>query len=89
MRIHVQSLALLSGLRIQRCCELCGIGCRRGSDPVWLWLWYRPAPTALMRPLAWEPPYAPCEALKSKKQKPLVKISNSHSMAVGENEQEK
>ena len=35
----------------------CGVGCRQGSDPALLWLWRRPAATALMRPLAWEPPY--------------------------------
>ena len=36
----------------------CGVGRRRGSDPALLWLWRRPAATALIRPLAWEPPYA-------------------------------
>ena len=36
----------------------CGIGCRRGSDPALLWLWQRPAATAPIGPLAWEPPYA-------------------------------
>ena len=36
----------------------CGVGCRRGSDPMLLWLWCRPATTALTGPLAWEPPYA-------------------------------
>ena len=36
----------------------CGVGCRRGSDPALLWLWRRPAATALIGPLAWEPPYA-------------------------------
>ena len=36
----------------------CGVGCRRGSDPAWLWLWRRPVATAPIRPLAWEPPYA-------------------------------
>ena len=33
----------------------CGVGCRRGSDPTFLWLWRRPAATALIGPLAWEP----------------------------------
>ena len=28
----------------------CGIGCRRSSDPALLWLWHRPAATALIRP---------------------------------------
>ena len=57
MRLQVRSLPLLSGLRIRRCCG-CGVGCRHGSDPTLLWLWRRPAATALIRPLAWEPPYA-------------------------------
>ena len=47
----------------------CGGGRRRGSDPVWLWLWCRPAAVALIRPLAWEPPYAMGAALKRQKQK--------------------
>ena len=42
----------------------CGVGHRRGSDPVLLWLWRRPATTALIRPLAWEPPHAAGAALK-------------------------
>ena len=33
-------------------------GLRCDSDPVLLWLWRRPVATALIRPLAWEPPYA-------------------------------
>ena len=33
----------------------CGVGHRRGSDLVLLWLWHRPAAAALIRPLAWEP----------------------------------
>ena len=60
MRTQVWSLALLSGLRIQHCCELCGVGQRCGLDPELLWLWRRPAATALIRPLAWEPPYSMC-----------------------------
>ena len=36
----------------------CGVGFRRGSDPTLLWLWHRLAATALIRILAWEPPYA-------------------------------
>ena len=35
-----------------------GVGHRRGSDLVLLWLCCRPAATALIRPLAWELPYA-------------------------------
>ena len=36
----------------------CGVGRRRGSDPMLLWLWHRLASTAPIRPLAWKPPYA-------------------------------
>ena len=36
----------------------CGVGHRRGSDLVLLWLWCGPAATAPIRPLAWELPYA-------------------------------
>ena len=34
----------------------CGVGPRRGSDLALLWLWYRLAAVALLRPLTWEPP---------------------------------
>ena len=48
----------------------CGLGCRRGSDLALLRLWRRPAAVALIRPLAWEPPYAAGAALeKAKRQK--------------------
>ena len=48
----------------------CGAGCRRGSDPeLLLWLWCRLAATALIGPLAWEPPYAASVALKREKDK--------------------
>ena len=33
-----------------------GVGRRRGSDLVLLWLWCRLAATAPILPLAWEPP---------------------------------
>ena len=68
MRLWVQSLALLSRLRIQHCHEL-GVGCRGSSNPMLLWLWCRLAAVAPIWPLAWEPPYAASEALKSKKKK--------------------
>ena len=45
------------------------MGRRRGSDPTLLWLWHRPVATALIRPLAWEPPYAEDVALKDRRQK--------------------
>ena len=57
MRIQVQSLAFLSGLRIQHC-HFCGIGCRCGLDAVLLWLCCRPAAAARIWPQAQELPYA-------------------------------
>ena len=47
----------------------CGVGQRHSSDLVWLWLWQRLAAIAPTGPLAWEPPYATDEALKSKKKR--------------------
>ena len=47
----------------------CGVGRRCGLDLVLLWLWYRMAATAPIRPLAWEPPYAAGVALKKTKDK--------------------
>ena len=44
----------------------CGVGHRRGLDPALPWLWCRPAATAQIRPLAWEPPHATGAALKRK-----------------------
>ena len=45
----------------------CGVGHRGSSDHALLWLWHRPAATAPIRPLAWEPPYAAAAALKRQK----------------------
>ena len=48
----------------------CRVGCRRGLDPAWLWLWHSPVAAAPIGPLAWEPPYAAGVALeKPKRQK--------------------
>ena len=60
----------------------CGVDCRHGWDLVLLWLWRRLAATALIRPPAWEPPYATGEALKGqkdkkKKKKKTQKLCNS------------
>ena len=69
MRLQVQSLALLSRLRIRRCHEL---WCR---SQMWLGsgvavALHRLAAVALIRPLAWESPYAACAGLeKTKKTK--------------------
>ena len=51
----------------------CGVGCRHSSDLALSWLWHRPSAVALIRSLAWEPPYAVGAALKSKKE-PLLQI---------------
>ena len=53
----------------------CGIGRRRGSDPVLLWLWRRLAAAAPFGPLAWEPTYAAGTALKDKKTKKYKKYN--------------
>ena len=68
MRLQVQTLALLGGLGIQ-CCRELWVGCRCDSDPELLWLWHRPVATALIRLLAWEPPYATGAALEKTKKK--------------------
>ena len=87
MRMWVWSLALLGGLRI--CIALsCGVGHRRNTDSTLLWLWYRLAAAALIRPLAWEPLYGAGVALKKikrpkKKKKSVYNISpcleNNHN----------
>ena len=41
------------------------------KDPALLWLWYRLATIAPIRPLAWEPPYTVGVALKKIKGKPV------------------
>ena len=62
MRLRVQSLALLSGLRIRCCYELwCRSQMRLGS-----YVAVCSCGVALIGPLAWEPSYM---ALKSKKKK--------------------
>ena len=45
------------------------MGRRHGLDPLLLWLWHRAAATALIRPLAWEHPYATSAALQKTKKK--------------------
>ena len=56
----------------------CGVGHKCGLDLVSLWLWRRPAATAPMQPLAWEPPYAlgmALKRLKKKEKKDMLKES--------------
>ena len=70
---------------ILRCCA-CGVGWRiqllppdiqllHGSDPALLCLWCRLADPALIRSLAWEPPYAAGAALEKTKKKKKKKES--------------
>ena len=67
MRLRVWSLASLSGSRI------CVLRCRSQTRPdlawLWLWLWCRPAATAPIGSLVWEPPHAAGAALKRQKAK--------------------
>ena len=51
----------------------CGVDHRCSSDLVLLWLWCRLIAVALIRPLAWETPYAVGAALKAKKKKSSLK----------------
>ena len=51
-----------------------GIGHRCGSDLALLWLWHRPAATAPIGPLTWEPPYAVGATLKRQRKKKKIKI---------------
>ena len=64
------------------------VGHRRVSDPVLLWLWHRLAAIALIRPLAWEPPYAAGAALKKtknikNKNKKVNMVRSSHCDSAG------
>ena len=54
----------------------CGVDHRCGWDLMLLWLWHRPASTASIRSLAWEPPHDTGEALKRQKTKKKKKIMN-------------
>ena len=47
----------------------CGVVHTCSLDLALLWLWRRVAAVALIKPLAWEPPYAMKVALKSRKKK--------------------
>ena len=56
----------------------CGVGRRHASDLalLWLWPWLWLAAVALIRPLAWEPPYAVSVALKKAKKTKKKKKKN-------------
>ena len=55
----------------------CGVDRRHRSDLALLWLRHRPAATALIRPLAREPPHAASAALKRQKTKKKEKERES------------
>ena len=57
----------------------CDVGHRCSSDLALLWLWRRPAATALVRPLAWEPPYAVGAALKKDKRQKTKDNNNNNN----------
>ena len=46
-----------------------GVSRRRGLDPELLWFWRRPVAIALIKPLAWEPPYAARSGPRKEKKK--------------------
>ena len=50
---------------------------QRIKDPVFPWLWHRLAAVTLIRPLAWEPPYAVRAALKRLTTKKKIKNKKS------------
>ena len=52
------------------------------KDLALLWLWCRSAAVASIRPLAWEPPYALGESLKSKKKKKKRKEKKENNSVV-------
>ena len=83
MRLQIRSLALLSVLRIGVAVS-CGVGRRCSSDPMLLCLWLRLAAAALIRPLAWEPPYAAgAKGQKTKKKKNFFFLTMATPSAYG------
>ena len=71
MKMRFQSLTLLIALS-------CGVGHRLSSDPMLLWLWYRPMAITPIQLLAWKLPYAVGVALKRQQNK-WIKIKKNYS----------
>ena len=67
MRMQVWSLPRSVGLGAGVALS-CGVGGRCALDLALGWLWCRPAATAPIWPLAWEPPHAVGAAIKDQKQ---------------------
>ena len=61
----------------------CSVGCRHDSDPMLLWLQHRPAATALIRPLAWDPPYAVGAALEKARRLKKKKEEEEEEITTG------
>ena len=59
-----------------------GVGHRLCLDLALLWLWSKPAATAPIRPLVWEPPYAAGAALKRQKTKKEKKELTVHVLII-------
>ena len=62
----------------------CGLGRGLGLDPMLMWLWYRPAATALIQPLAREPPHGAVQKkkkIKKRKKEIHYKIITQHTRA--------
>ena len=78
MRMQVWSLALLGGWRFSIAVN-CYVGHRCSSHLALLWLWCRPAATALIRPLDWEPLCATGAAQKRQKK---LKCLPKHALDV-------
>ena len=57
----------------------CAVGHRCGWDLMWVWLWYRLAATALIQPLALEPPCAVGTALKRQKKTKEKKVTETQA----------
>ena len=57
-----------------------GVYRRCGLNLSLLWLWYRPAATAPIRPLAWEPPYAVDVAVEKAKRPKKKKNCANHTV---------
>ena len=64
----------------------CDVGRRRGLDLALLWLWRRLAATALIRLIAWEPPYAAGAAQEMAKRKEKESRSSCRGSAVNESD---
>ena len=58
------------------------MGHRCDLDQVLLWLWPTPAAAAPIGPLAWEPPYAKSEALKSQERNVSCDVLRNKALKV-------